>query len=314
MDALQDEHRAAACLIVNPRAGGGAAAKLLDGVLASLRAAGWHVDAVFTSGPGDATRLARLAIERGKRCLIAMGGDGTCSHVLAGMMLAQQQQAQPDLAFACLPAGRGNSFLRDFGVKTLPEAVHRLLDGQTRPLDVGRFRCRCDPSSESVAESYFLNVLGVGFVADVCYLANGPLHALGEVGYSAGVLATLARLGTPQTTFVVDGATRVMPSCLAIIANSQFTGGRMRIAPQADTADARFDLVVGGALSRLALLRLFPLVFSGTHLRHPAITVLSGETFRIEPARPARVYADGELPGWTPLDVELLPAAVRLVV
>ena len=312
MGQLLDAHRQAARLIVNPRAGGGAASRLAPRALRELTNVGWNVDAVHTDRPGAARRLARAAVDAGKRCLIAVGGDGTGSEVLSGLMDATASHAE-DVVLACLPGGRGNSFLRDFGIHSADDGMARLLASQTRPLDVGRYRCRVAPLSEEWTEACSLNLLGVGFVADVCAAANGPLRFLGEGAYSVGVVTMLARLRSPETAITIDGQIHRLPSCLTVVANSQYTGGRMWIAPHADVSDGLLDVLVATDLGRLELIQLFPRIFSGTHLGHKKLRQFLGRTIRIEPSLPARVLADGELPGWTPLEVELLPAAVTLL-
>jgi len=159
--------------IVNPAAGGGRGAKLLGPALKRLRDAGIEVNVATTRAPGQASDIARDAYGRGTRHFIAFGGDGTSYEVVNGLFPQAIGGEPPTLGL--LPLGTGNSFLRDFTDRGLDAATEWLLAGETRPVDVMRMRHRG-------GELYYINLLSMGFSADVAALRARRFSGWGELG------------------------------------------------------------------------------------------------------------------------------------
>jgi len=153
--------------IVNPAAGGGRSRKLLGPALERLRAGGIEVKVAATRSPGEATKIAADAYERGVRNFIAVGGDGTSYEVVNGLYPQALTGGRPTLAF--LPLGTGNSFLRDFSDRGVEYAIESLLAQRSRACDVLRLRHRA-------GVIYFINLLSVGFSADVATLRARRLY------------------------------------------------------------------------------------------------------------------------------------------
>ena len=172
--------------IVNPAAGGGKCGRRAKVELERLRAGGLQVEARLTSGPGDATELAREAYAEGIRDFIAVGGDGTAFEVLNGLF-PQALEARNRVSLGVLPLGTGNSFLRDFTDEGADYAVRSILEGQQRTCDVIQL-------THKDGVLYFMNLMSLGFVADVCALANRRFKRFGDLGYVMGVFSEVARL------------------------------------------------------------------------------------------------------------------------
>ncbi len=166
--------------IVNPAAGGGKSAKLAGETLAQLRKSGLAVDVIATTSSGHASELAAEAYTQGYRRFIAVGGDGTAHEILNGLFGRPKPQDRISLGF--LPLGTGNSFLRDFAEDGADAAFRALLAGRTRPVDLIRL-------THSDGEIYSLNILSLGFTADVGALTNRYFKPLGPLGYLLGVIA-----------------------------------------------------------------------------------------------------------------------------
>jgi diacylglycerol kinase (ATP) len=161
----------------------------------------------------------------------------------------------------------------------------------------------------------FVNVAGCGFDAAVAERVNRGYRFLsGTSAYIASVLATLAFYRPSDLTVVVDGAELRGPAMTCAVANGASYGGGMRIAPDARFDDGVFDVCVIGACTRTEFLRSFPLVFRGTHVDHPKVTMIRGRTIEIVSSPPVPVLADGELAGQTPARFAMMPAGVRFVV
>jgi YegS/Rv2252/BmrU family lipid kinase len=292
--------------IVNRAAGGGKCGKLAEKALARLKSAGLSVDAVDTAGPGDATRLAREGYDQGYRQFIAVGGDGTAYEIINGLFPRTTNRERVALGF--LPLGTGNSFLRDFSTEGLKHATEAILSGKRRSCDVIRV-------THAEGELHYINLLSVGFTADVTAMANRRFKRLGELGYIFGVLGCLALLRRRAFPLRVDGAAELESGrCLFLtFNNSKFTGGKMMIAPNAETDDASVEFVRWGPISRLGLLRNFPTLFDGTHLKHPLASRKGARRIEFQLEGPVNVMVDGEVLSLDLRTIEVLPGALDVM-
>ena len=293
--------------IVNRAAGGGRAGKLAAAALDKLRASGIKVDAVNTSGPGDATHLARDGYAKGYRSFISVGGDGTGYEIVNGVF-PQALQHTDRVALGFLPLGTGNSFLRDFSKNGLQHATEALLAGKRRRCDVLKL-------THSGGVLYYINLLSVGFTADVTALANRRFKSLGEAGYILAVLASLMRLKRRAFPLRLDSAVEFDTNrCLFLtFNNSKYTGGKMMIAPKAESDSGLIEYVRWGAIGRLALLKNFPTLFDGTHLNHPRASRDSAKRIEFQLEGPVDVMVDGEVLTIQPKLLEVLPGALDVI-
>lgn len=243
----------------------------------------------------------------GARNLLAAGGDGTAFEVVNGLLQATGEEGAAQVGLGLVPLGTGNSFLRDLGVADLPAALAKLGTGEGRRVDVMRF-------SAGGQRGWALNLLGVGFIADVCALANRRFKGLGGSAYALATVGELASLAPRRLQLEVDGRALAEESfCSLSVCNSQFTGGTMRMAPLARVDDGELDVVVVGAMGRLELLRTFPKLYSGEHLRHPRVRTFRARQVRISCEPKSAVMPDGEVLGATPLSCQVVPGALRLL-
>ncbi|HEX4001039.1 MAG TPA: diacylglycerol kinase family protein [Candidatus Acidoferrales bacterium] len=302
-DAAKDRFLA----IVNPAAGGGRCGKLAPAYLERVRKAGIAVEVARTAKAGEATALARSAYAQGQRNFLAVGGDGTAFEIVNGLFPEAATHGQPVLGF--LPLGTGNSFLRDFTTHGAEHTIEALRQARRRPCDVLRLRHSGD-------DIYFINLLSLGFPAEVGELTNRRFKALGELGYILGVMARLAWLRHPAFPHRVDGADDWdRRSCLFLtFSNSKFTGGKMMIAPKADPSDARIEYVRWGPVGRLQLLWTFPRLFTGTHIDHPLASRAATERVDLDLAEPVNAMVDGEILRLKCRSIEILPGALDVVV
>jgi len=297
--------------IVNPAAGGGRSQKLLGPALERLRAGGIEVEVAATGAAGDATRIAREAYQRGVRHFIAVGGDGTSYEVVNGLFPeAAQNQAskdeRPTLAF--LPLGTGNSFLRDFSDRGVEHAIESLLAQRSRPCDVLRLRHR-----DGVL--HYINLLSIGFTADVATLRARRFSAWGEVGYVTAIFLTLARFRRRPFPVRVDGETDYdgRPCLFLTFSNSKFTGGTMMIAPQADINDGLIEYVRWGPIGRVGLIRNLPSLYDGTHVNHPLAERKAVRRVEFKLDAPVDVMVDGEVLTLLCHELDVLPGALNVV-
>jgi diacylglycerol kinase (ATP) len=293
--------------IVNPAAGGGRCGRLADPILNQIRQAGIDLEVVRTATAGEATMLARRAYEQGFRNFLAVGGDGTSYEILNGVF--PQALGGDRVALGFLPLGTGNSFLKDFTSRGVEHTVDALVNRRRRACDVVRLR-------HADGEVYFLNLVSLGFPADVGALANRRFKRLGELGYILGVFTQLLGLEHAAFPHRLDGATEwdKRPCLFLSFSNSKFTGGKMMIAPNADPADGQIEYVRWGSIGRMGLVRMLPRLFTGTHIRHRLASRAAAQRIELDLAGPVNVLVDGEILHLNCRSLEILPGALDAVV
>lgn len=289
--------------IVNPAAGGGKRREMLAPALARLRAGGIDVDVVETQGVGDATRIARGAYASGRRRFIAVGGDGTSYEIVNGLFPEAVEGDRPTLGF--LPVGTGNSFLRDFSQQGTEHAIQSLISGRTRSCDVLRLRHRG-------GVLHYINLLSVGFAADVATLRARRFSAQGEFGYIVSIFLGLARLQRRPFPVRVEGEKDFdRRSCLFLtFNNSKFTGGTMMIAPKAEVNSGTIEYVRWGPIGRLGLIRNLPKLYDGTHIEHPMAERKAVRRVQFNLDAPVDVMIDGEVLTLHCEEIDVIPGAL----
>ena len=293
--------------IVNPAAGGGRCGRMARAALDQLRTAGVELEVSETTGPGQATALARAAYARGCRQFIAVGGDGTACEIVNGLFPEAATGERAALGF--LPLGTGNSFLRDFTDRGAEYAAAAIIAGRRRACDVLRL-------SHAAGELYFINLLSMGFAADAAIAARRRFKRLGEFGYVLGVLLCLARLRRRAFPLLADGDAEMdRRRCLFLsFNNSKFTGGKMMIAPQASTNDGLIEYVRWGPVGRLQLARNFSALFDGSHIRHPQASRRAVRRIEFALDAPVDVMVDGEVLTLDCRCIDVLPGALDVLV
>ena len=270
-----------AVVLVNPGGGRGRTGGRMAELARLAAAAGAPLR--LSADVADLEAQARRAVADGVERLVVAGGDGTVHHAI-------QALAACDTALGILPLGSGNDLAGALGVpRNLAAAAELAFHGPVRSIDLGR-----------VGGRYFANVAGVGFDSQVNRYANTIRGLRGGLVYVWAVLRTLPGFRPPGLTLEYEETAPPGvpgfrgPVMFVAVANSPRYGGDMRIAPAAALDDGYLDIVVVRAISRLALLLVFPRVFRGTHVRHPAITIVRARAVRVAVDRPIWSYGDGE--------------------
>lgn len=292
--------------IVNPAAAGGRTRKLLAPALERLRAGGVAIDIAETRGAGDAAKIARQAYASGRRNFIAVGGDGTSYEVVNGLFPEASSSDPPTLGF--LPLGTGNSFLRDFSDRGVEHAIDSLISQRTQPCDVLRLRHRA-------GVLHYINLLSVGFPADVATLRARRFSAQGELGYVISIFLGLARFQRRPFPVRAEGEKEFdRRRCLFLtFNNSKFTGGTMMIAPKAEVNSGLVEYVRWGPIGRAGLLRNLPKLYDGTHIHHPLAERKAVKRVEFDLGAPVDVMVDGEVLTLHCEELDVLPAALNVV-
>ena len=285
-------------------------AKSLPVVLEKLTERALEFDVSYTERPRHATELARSAVDDGRKLVVAVGGDGTVHEVVNGIVGAGEEKAR-DVALGVVAAGTGCDFIRTFGIPSMPAHAVAHLDGpESFPIDVGKITFQKDGRSET---RYFANIAQAGLGATVAQRAAHMPGWFGPMVYFAAFWTTIFR--APIVEVSVDLVDRTYTGSMMnlVVANGQFYGGGMKVAPKAAPTDGLLDVQIQHTSKRDAI-ALIPKIFTGTHVPNKEIEEAKRVRASITSEVPLPVEADGELLGHTPATFEVMRDAIRLKV
>jgi YegS/Rv2252/BmrU family lipid kinase len=296
----------AICLLVNPAAGGGKAARLAPQAERALRSHGLTVRRVDTRDLQHARELAVSAARAGER-VVVLSGDGAIG------VVAEALRDVPGAVLGVLPGGRGNDLARALGVsQEIDQACATIAGGVVRPMDVGEVLGGAGEPARS-----FVGIASAGFDSDANRIANEAPSWLGNLVYAYGALRALLAWRPARIEIELDppGERRSYLAYTVGACNSRSYGGGMRAAPEALLDDGLLEVIVLENVSKLAFLtKILPRVFSGEHVREPSVHTFRAREVSIEADRPFTMYADGDPIGELPLRVRAVPAAIDVLV
>ena len=294
-----------ALIFVNPEAGGGRARRVISRVEAYLCSQNFPAELVRTESAAGLEECAKQAIARGRRLLVAMGGDGT-------VQALANAAAGKDVLLGIIPAGGGNDVAAALGIPAEPvAAASALLRGVPRPFDLSRAR------TADGRERFYCGGGGIGLDAEAAQHAGTAFRSWpGGLRYVAPALWAL-RSFTPIDVEAEIGENpreRVRARVLlATVTNTPTYGAGLRFAPEAATDDGLLDLVLVEELGLLQILELLPRLFGNGDLRIPQIQRHRARRVRLVTARPCMFHGDGEIFGPAPVEIEAVRHAVRVI-
>ncbi|UCC17921.1 MAG: diacylglycerol kinase family lipid kinase [Dehalococcoidales bacterium] len=297
-------------VIVNPTAGANKTYKkwpLLNRLLDHI---GLSFDHQYTEGTGHAIEIAHEATSDGYRYLVAVGGDGTVNEVANGILNAGNSG---DVSFGVVSTGTGSDFARSAGVPLdYVNACTMLTSTKRFVIDAGIVEYH---KNGEKMQRYYVNAAGIGFdAAAVESTEKIPKYFGGTIPYLTGLLRTLIGYRNKSVVMDIDDKKRSAKILSVIVANGNYLGGGMHVAPDAVMDDALLDVVVIGDIGKLDLLKSLPMIYKGTHGEHPKVGIERAAEVSIDTSERVLVHADGELLGEGPASFKLLPSALSLVV
>jgi len=303
-------------VIVNPQSQGGRLGKRWA-ELADTIGRAFPFDEAMTRGPGDATRLAREALRAGAERVVAIGGDGTVNEVVNGFFDEAGRPLAPEASFALLPYGTGGDFRRTLHLPTgLADAARVIAANHRRRIDVGRLSYVA--ASGQPAHRMFANIASFGASGVVDRLVNGSGKWMGgRLSFLLASARTTWSYKNQRVQMTFDGTDRVETTINTVaVANGRYFGGGMKVAPEAEVDDGRFDVVAMGDFGFGDLLRSGRRLYKGTHVSMEKVTTRRAKVIEAEGVEPGAVIeldVDGENPGRLPARFELLPGALWMV-
>lgn len=281
-------------LVINPVSGQGKGARIGTYVAGYLNSHGINYEIIIGRNGIDQADLLQRFLDRNPDCrgVIAVGGDGL-------LHLTLQKITPAQVPLALIPAGTGNDFVRTLGWS--PDDVDAILEAalskKPSSVDLGL-----------VDEEWFGAVLSTGFDAIVNERANTMSWPKGPNKYNVAIAIELPRFAPRHYDIVLDDRTISTEAMLIAVANGRSYGGGMLVCPQSDIADGYFDVMVLHPVSKLEFIKVFPRVFKGTHITHPAVEIVRSKSVKI--TANAVAYADGERIGQLPISAQCMPGAL----
>jgi diacylglycerol kinase (ATP) len=282
-------------LVINPVSGHGKGTTIGTYVAGYLN----QHKIVFTIVTGNSSIAMgdhlRTFIEKNPDCegVIAVGGDGLM-HIILQIAVPHQ------IPFTIIPAGTGNDFVRTLGwsLEDVDAQLSRVTTSQPSSIDLGL-----------VDGEWFGAILSTGFDSIVNEKANRMKWPKGPMKYNAAIAMELPRFKPRHYEITLDDRTISTEAMLIAVSNGKSYGGGMLVCPSAEITDGYFDVMVLHPISKIEFIKVFPQVFAGTHVSHPAVEIVRSKSVRIESV--AIAYADGERIGQLPVTAECIHDAAQ---
>lgn len=272
-------------------------------------------DIDMTRERNHAIALAQLAVSAGYRRLISVGGDGTFSEVLNGV-ISDDRPIAPDLVLAQLPGGTSNELSRSFGQLSLAEASQAIASGRTREIDV--FRADAKGYSGNQVTRYGFVLAIVGAAATISWRAQRVplLKRLGPFSYVImSAFTSLTYSPRPYRIKIDDEAEQRLPMWSLLLCSFDGAGEGLMLAPGADPGDRKLDLIMVGELGHWeALTKIVPKLGDGSYLDHPKVSRRHATRVSIDSDRMVRADVDGESIGQLPMSVSMLPFRLKVAI
>lgn len=303
-------------IIVNPASGNGRAGRSWHGLAADLSLRGFDFEVRFTEKRGDATAFARDYAERGAATVLAVGGDGTVNEIVNGL-ICDGALVNPETRLAIASTGTGKDLVRTLGTRSLASTLDALEAGHEITIDVGKITFHAVEDGAPLSR-YFTNVADLGLGADVARRienASSGKALGGLVSYLVQAVKTIRVFEGKEIRLALDGVeTFEGRAQMVVFCNGRYFAGGMHIAPDASLHDGLLDVFVLEDVSRRELLSsLLPRVYLGRHVGRKGVHRFKSASARVDTPDPFLVELDGEQPGSSPVEVEVLPGALTVV-
>jgi len=267
-------------------------------ILEGLRACGIEPQVLHTNPEDSGAGMAKRAALEGAELVIAAGGDGTIHAVANGLVGTQS-------ILGIIPTGTMNNLAHSLNIPdTIPASCFTIANGQTRAIDVGK-----------INEHTFLEVAGVGLEAALFPAAEEIKHPglLSTIHGTLSGLKTLFSFKATRVRIVLNGVKHRSYNALQVtISNAPFYGVHLHPASGILMDDGLLDVVIYSNFSKAEYLRHAVSISQGRRPYKPELKHLRARSLRVTADEPLEIHADGEPRGYTPAEVTVLPAALRI--
>lgn len=275
-------------IIYNPTSGREAFKKQLPEVLQKLEIAGYETSCHATTGAGDATEAARIAVARKYDLVVAAGGDGTINEVVNGLA---EQEYRPKLGV--IPVGTTNDFARALHIpRDIEAATDIIVRGDTIPVDIGR-----------INDKYFINIAGGGRLTELTYEVPSKLKTMiGQLAYYLKGIEMLPSIRATELTIEYDGKLFEGEVMLFLVGLTNSVGGFEKLAPDASINDGMFTLLILKKTNLAEFIRIATLAVRGEHVNDPHVLYTKANRIKVHSEEKVQLNLDGEFGGLLPAE------------
>ncbi|MFF2447061.1 diacylglycerol kinase [Neobacillus sp. NPDC058068] len=279
-------------LIYNPTSGREMIKRHLPEILQKLEAAGYEASCHATSGAGDATKAAQIAVKRKYDIVIAAGGDGTIHEVVNGLA---DQEYRPKLGI--IPTGTTNDFARALHIpRDVSTAVNIITKGELIPVDIGR-----------INDKYFINIAGGGKITELTYEVPSKLKTmLGQLAYYLKGMEMLPSIKASHLRIEYDGKLFEGEAMMFLVGLTNSIGGFERLAPDASINDGLFSLLILKKVNLAEFIRIATLAVRGEHVNDQNVIYTQANRIKVYSSEKVQLNLDGEFGGLLPAEFENL--------
>ena len=300
-------------VVVNPNSANGETGRTWSSIRKPLIGAIGPFDESFTSSIGDATRIVHAGLLDGCERIIAVGGDGTSNEVINGFFDGQTP-VNSDACLGFIPRGTGGDLRKTLGIgRKLADCIPVLERSHLRAIDVGRTSL-VDHQGQTV-NRYFINITSFGIGGLVDKLVNESTKSLGgKASFMIGTIRAIMAYSNKTVRLQVDDFfdETIKVNNIAV-ANGQYFGGGMWVAPEASPDDGLFDIVIFGDLSKFEMIKDGNKIYKGTHLKSDKIRAFRGRHVQATSEDQVLIDMDGEQPGSLPITLDVVPKAIKVI-
>src|SRR5579859_551289 len=299
--------------IVNPASGGGKTARDWAAIESWLPSTGIPHETAMTTRPLEAIEIAKAAVRQSRPVVVAVGGDGTLNEVVNGFF-HNGAPIPTTSRMAMVPLGTGGDFRRTLRIPLDPrKAIEVLKSGVPRRLDVGCVTYQGNDGNTQVR--HFINIADAGYGGDVVHRVNAGRKRSGGATFTLTALMLLLTYRNKPMHVIIDGEAHDLVAQQVVVANCQYFGGGMRMAPNASPTDGVFDVIIIGNAGKIEAVRGMAMIRDGKHLdnHNPKITVMYGKRIEVTSPKQVRIDIDGEDPGVLPALFEIQPGSIEFL-
>jgi len=253
-------------------------------------------------------------VRESRPVVVAVGGDGTLNEVVNGFF-RNGAPLPTSSKLAMVPLGTGGDFRRTLRIPSdSRQAIDVLRSGVVRRLDAGCVTYQNEDGSTGVR--HFINIADAGLGGEVVFLVGNGTRRFGSAAYTLAGLRALVRFKNKPMTVNIDGVVHELKKAQqVVVANCQFFGGGMQMAPSASPTDGVFDVVLVKNAGKIETMRGMSDIRSGKHLdqTNAKMELMYGKRISVTSPEKVRIDLDGEAVGFLPALFEIQPGAIEFI-
>lgn len=300
-------------LIVNPFSGNGATGREWPRIQADARDRLGSFTAHLTTKPGEAIRITRMSLSEGAELIVCVGGDGTLNEVINGFM-DEEGPIRTDAVLGFVPNGTGCDFVKTAPIPAkIEQSLNTIKEGHIKNIDLGRLRYHDHQGRVNIR--YFHNIASFGLGGEVVDRVNRNSKVFGPfISFISATLVSIFLYGKKKIRLKVDNVyDREVITWNIAVANGQYHGGGMWIAPDAAIDDGLLHITVIGDLNLAEVFWHLPKLYNGKVKNIKNVSIMTGKRIEASSEQSVLLDVDGEQPGRLPIVIDVMPAALPII-